>query len=166
MKWQDQQLQIVHAEEYQRPDFNEMLKIVDKLYTRYRPVKKIYVDGANPSFIKSLKIMLGERSSYETVPKEHWRYMRVQPVNFASEHKGMLGFSKLVLEKGYLAINREFDKLITSLRTAVSVENMLDKESTSYNDCFDAFRLALKYYAPRELKLDDEKDEHNINVSF
>jgi hypothetical protein len=77
-----------------------MLKTVDKLYTRHHPIKKIYIDGANPSFIKSLKIMLGERSSYEAVPKEHWRYMKGLPVNFASEHKGMLGYSKLVLEKG------------------------------------------------------------------
>jgi hypothetical protein len=46
----------------------------------------------------------------------------------------MLGYSKLVLEKGYLAINKKFDKLVISLRTAVSVENALDKESTSYND--------------------------------
>ena len=106
-QWQDQQIQIVHAEEYQRPDFNEMLETVYKLYTRYHPIKKIYIDGANPSFIKSLKIMLGERSNYETVPKEHWRYMKVQPVNFATRAQGMLGYSKLVLEKGYLAINRE-----------------------------------------------------------
>lgn len=82
-QWQDQQIQIVHAEEYQRPDFNEMLEIVYKLNTRHPPVRKIYIDGANPSFINSLKIMLGERSSYEAVPKEHWRYMKVQPVNFA-----------------------------------------------------------------------------------
>ena len=35
-----------------------------------------------------------------------------------------------------------FDKLITALRTAVDNDGMLDKESTSYNDIFDAFRLA------------------------
>jgi hypothetical protein len=40
-QWQDQQIQIVHAEEYQRPDFNVMLKTVNKLSTRYRHVKKI-----------------------------------------------------------------------------------------------------------------------------
>ena len=39
-----------------------------------------------------------------------------------------------------------FDRLITSLRTAVAEENLLDKESTSYSDIFDAFRLALKSY--------------------
>jgi len=33
-------------------------------------------------------------------------------------------------------------KLITALRTAVDNDGVLDKESTSYNDIFDAFRLA------------------------
>ena len=40
----------------------------------------------------------------------------------------------------------EFDKLITALRTAVDNDGTLDKESTSYNDIFEAFRLALKFY--------------------
>ena len=46
-----------------------------------------------------------------------------------------------------IAINPDnFDKLITSLRTAVDNDGTLDKEATSYNDIFDAFRLALKFY--------------------
>jgi hypothetical protein len=40
----------------------------------------------------------------------------------------------------------KFSKLITTLRTAVDKDGTLDKESTSYNDIFDAFRLALKFY--------------------
>jgi hypothetical protein len=47
---------------------------------------------------------------------------------------------------GRIAINPVFDKLITSLRTAVDNDGTLDKESTLYNDIFDAFRLALKFY--------------------
>ena len=31
-------------------------------------------------------------------------------------------------------------------RTAVDNDGLLGKESTSYNDMFDAFRLALKFY--------------------
>ena len=58
----------------------------------------------------------------------------------------MLGHCKMLLERGYIAINPAFDKLITSLRTAVAEENILDKESTSYADVFDAYRLALKHY--------------------
>jgi hypothetical protein len=109
-------------------------------------VQKIYIDGANPSFIKSLKIEWGERSDYENVPKELRQYMKVQPVNFNQEHKEMLSHCKMLLERGYIAINPSFDKLIISLRTAVAEENILDKETTSYADVFDAYRLALKYY--------------------
>ena len=51
-----------------------------------------------------------------------------------------------MLEKSYVAINPIFDKLITSLRTAIAEENTLDKEATSYDDILDAYQLALKNY--------------------
>jgi hypothetical protein len=60
------------------------------------------------------------------------------------EHKPMLGHCKLILE--HEPINQKFDKLIIALRTAVDNDETLDKEATSYNDIFDAFRLALKFY--------------------
>ena len=75
--------------------------------------------------------------------------MRIVPVNFNKEHKAMLGHYKMILEHEprKIAINpHRFDKLITSLRTAVDNDGTLDKEATSYNDIFDAFRLALKFY--------------------
>ena len=65
----------------------------------------------------------------------------------------MLGHCKMILENEprKIAINPDkFDKLITWLRTAVDNDGTLDKESTSYNDIFDAFRLALKFYHFRE----------------
>jgi hypothetical protein len=79
--------------------------------------------------------------------------MRIVPVNFNSEHKAMLGHCKMILEKdvGKIAVNPDrFDKLITALRTAVDNDGTLDKEATSYNDIFDAFRLALKFYHFRD----------------
>ena len=72
--------------------------------------------------------------------------MKIIPVNFAKEHKAMLGHCKMILEddRGKIAINPDrFDKLITALRTAVDIDGTLDKEATSYNDIFDAFRLAV-----------------------
>jgi len=75
--------------------------------------------------------------------------MRVVPVSFAKEHKAMLGHCKMVLEETdprRIAINPVFSKLIVSLRTAVDKDGTLIKEVTSYNDVFDAFRLALKFY--------------------
>jgi hypothetical protein len=120
-------------------------------------VDKVYIDGANPSFIRSLKLQIGEDADYDKVIARYRsqglgnaaKDMRIVPVNFNSEHKAMLGHCKMILESegGRIAINPDkFDKLITALRTAVDNDGTLDKESTSYNDIFDAFRLALKFY--------------------
>jgi hypothetical protein len=83
--------------------------------------------------------------------------MKVEPVNFNQGHKEMLGHCKMLLERGYIAINPSFDKLIISLRTAVAEENILDKESTSYCDVFDAYRLALKHYQFITKEMEDIK---------
>ena len=151
----DNQIQIMHAEEYQRPDFNQMLSVVWDLFRRFGKINKIYIDGSNPSFIRALKIQIGEDEEYEEIIKEaksrkqNYEFsMDVVPVNFSTEHKSMLGNCKMLLERdgGYIAINPKFDKLITSLRTAVENDGVLDKEATSYDDVFDAFRLAMHFY--------------------
>jgi hypothetical protein len=74
--------------------------------------------------------------------------MKIIPVNFNKQHKAMLGHCKILEDdRGKIAINPDrFDKLITALRTAADNDGALDKEATSYNDIFDAFRLALKFY--------------------
>ena len=51
----DGQIQVLQAEEYKRPDFNEMLQKVWDLLVKHS-VQRVLIDGANPSFIKSLKI--------------------------------------------------------------------------------------------------------------
>jgi Terminase RNaseH-like domain len=156
-QWVDNHIQILHAEEYRRPDYNEMLSTVYGLMSKYQ-IDSVYIDGANPSFIKSLKIQIGEEADYDKVIArcrseglgDSWsKDMKIVPVNFNKEHKAMLGHCKMLLEKdgGHIAINPDkFDKLITALRTAVDNDGVLDKEATSYNDIFDALRLALKFY--------------------
>jgi hypothetical protein len=61
----------------------------------------------------------------------------------------MLAQYKIKLEKELVTINPRFDKLITALRTAVDNGGTLDKEATSYDDIFDAYRLALEFYHHR-----------------
>src|ERR671930_1874588 len=53
---------------------------------------------------------------------------------------------KLSLSRELVSIHTRFDKLMTSLRTAVDNEWRLDKQATSHNDLFDAFLLAMKFY--------------------
>ena len=56
----DGRIQILEAEEYHRPDFNQMIGVVWDLLQKYgRSINKIYVDGANPSFIRIIKVADG-----------------------------------------------------------------------------------------------------------
>ncbi|MFL6506782.1 MAG: hypothetical protein ACJ704_02440 [Nitrososphaeraceae archaeon] len=63
-------------------------------------VDKVYIDGANPSFIRSLKLQIGEDPDYDKVIDRYkseklggnWsQNMRIVPVNFNTDHKAMLG---------------------------------------------------------------------------
>ncbi|MFL6408223.1 MAG: hypothetical protein ACJ71F_14325, partial [Nitrososphaeraceae archaeon] len=93
-------------------------------------VDKIYIDGANPSFIKSLKLQIGEDPDYDKIIARYkseklgngTQDMKIVPVNFNSEHKAMLGHCKMILENdgGRIAINQDrFDKLITAAVSAL-----------------------------------------------
>lgn len=72
--------------------------------------------------------------------------MKLIPVNFSTEHKQMLSHLAMIVSKSYLAIPKEFDNLIISLRTAYATELSLCKDQTSYSDSLDALRLAVKMY--------------------
>src|ERR671938_1021341 len=136
-EWVDGIVQIMHAEEYHRPDYNEMLSLVYGLISKYQ-IDKVYIDGANPSFIKSLKLQIGEEADYDKVIARYrsegfgddpTKDMKIVPVNF---NKALLGHCKMILERdgGRIAINPDrFDKLITALRTAVDNDGVLDKEA-------------------------------------
>ena len=51
----------------------------------------------------------------------------------------------MLLEKACLEIHPKFDKLRIALTTAIeNGEGILDKEATSHDDVFDAFRLAME----------------------
>jgi hypothetical protein len=51
----DSQVQVLYADEFQRPHFNDMLNVSMELVRKYQ-VQKVYIDAANPSFIRSLKL--------------------------------------------------------------------------------------------------------------
>jgi hypothetical protein len=52
----------------------------------------------------------------------------------------------MMIDREYLAVPEQYEKLIISLRTAQAKEYSLDKEHTSYDDLLDALRLSLKGY--------------------
>jgi uncharacterized protein (DUF1684 family) len=78
-------------------------------------------------------------------------YMKVIPVPFSTNGAKMLQHTKALLEDkdNLIVIDKRFDKLLTSLRTAVANEYRLDKEATLFHDILDALRLSLNLYERR-----------------
>jgi hypothetical protein len=162
----DGMVNVLHAEEYHGPDFNEMIKttvrLLDKYNFRFDNSCRIFVDAANPSFISTLKQAVNEDPDY-TKQIQYYKHnypsiydlqflqqnMFVIPVPFSKEHKYMLVHVKELLEyqNGMVAIHPRHNKLLISLRTAVeNGKGSLDKEATSHDDCFDSFRLSLQFW--------------------
>ncbi len=141
---------VLHAEEYHRPDFNSMItttvNLLDEYDITFEGRSRIFVDGANPSFISTLKDRVDEDTEYDkqiAFYKHNYpsvydlefleQNMFVIPVAFNKEHKHMLAHCKEMMEyqNGMVAIHPRYNKLITALRTAVeNGEGSLDKEAT------------------------------------
>jgi terminase large subunit-like protein len=139
-QFQDGEVQVLEAIQWEKVDFNEVLKEISTIITKYDPTK-IYIDGANPSFIRSLKLELNEDPEYEKAieyynhTKCDWTLnMRALPVSFAKENKAMLGNCKMILESGLIAIDPRFDKKAFVVDSVAVVESRLQiqivKDST------------------------------------
>jgi hypothetical protein len=152
----DSRIQVVVAEEHDRPDFNSM---IDRIYEIKRKVgiDVCYVDAANPLIWQTLKknifneiyaefYVFSKLAECERNSTDPHTFMNVVPVPFSKYHKSMLQNTKSLIEDpdNLVLIDRRFDKLLISLRTATEKEYSLTKEETSYDDVLDAFRLSLQ----------------------
>ena len=159
----DGKIQVIHAEEYDRPDFSEMISEVWDLKQKCGHVSNIYCDAANPEVVQALKREFEERWDEQYI-KEQFAFCRkhnlhiedrmfIVPVPFSVEGAKSLQHAKWLLDEreedgsSLIQIDRErFHKLVTALRTAVANEYKLDKEVSVFNDILDAFRMALTFY--------------------
>lgn len=164
MQFSDGVLQVLYADEFERPRYEEMLHKIANLYQAFTNIKNIFVDAANPELISSLKREVAEeRDNWAYVQekmayckKNHTdinQYMKVVPIPFSTEGKNMLIHTKELLEfeRPIVAIGPKFEKLITAIRTCQSDDlGKLDKEATSYDNVLDAFRLSLQMFKLKE----------------
>jgi hypothetical protein len=155
----DQKIQVIVAEIHERPFDTDMVNRIFEIKRQFGNITAIYCDAANPSMWQQLKRQWGERydakwvfSTIAEYEKNGWdinKLMRIIPVPFSSNHAKMLQTAKSSVEdpRNLVLIDRCFDKLLTSLRTAIAVEYSLKKEGyTLYHDLLDAFRLSLQAY--------------------
>lgn len=123
-QFQDGEVQVLEARQWEKVDFNEVLKEISTIIAKYDPTK-IYIDGANPSFIRSLKLELNEDSEYEkAVDYNHTKCdrilnMRVLPISFAKENRAILGNCKMILESGLMAVDPRFDKFVLGVGSSM-----------------------------------------------
>src|SRR5215204_2943498 len=157
----NERIEVIEAEEHDRPDFNSMIDRVWQIKQQHKVDDNnltIFCDAANPEIWSSLKRLLNEPHSEQYVSEKlaYYKknninpanYMKVIPIPFSVNGAKMLQHTKSLLEDkdNLLLIDKRFDKLLTSLRTAVANEYKLDKEQTSYHDILDALRLSLQLY--------------------
>ena len=158
----DSKIQVIFAEEYERPNFADMINRIWEIKQKCGYISNIYVDAANPEIWESLKREFNEpfNAQYMTSQiSDCKKYnlhledrMIIVPVPFSIEEAKMLQHAKWLMEEteedgsSLIAIDKRFDKLLTGLRTTVANEYKLQKEETSFNDIVDAFRLALTFY--------------------
>jgi hypothetical protein len=156
-KYIQNKIVVVHAQEYDKPSHEVMLHEIVFLMNKFKTTRpKVYIDGANAAWIRSLKIQLREYADYHYYTAEKLKRlifspsgMIAAPIPFNQYGQKMLEHMRLLFEKNKIVIDRQkFPHLVTALRTAKISEETgkLDKDRTSYNNVFDAFRLNLLNY--------------------
>ena len=143
---EERKIRVLYAEEFEHANPQDIVNLCFDLYRKHWNTW-FWVDGANRAAVNLMKVAFSESLNWQntktTISPES---MKILPISFGTTHKEMLSHLSMLVSKEYLAIPKEFDKLIISLRTAYANELSLDKEQTSYSDSIDALRLACKMY--------------------
>lgn len=154
----DQNIVVVYSEQFEDASTDAMVKHAYLLIQRYNlnnGVNKIFIDGSNPGFIRSLKQNLGEYVNYDVFidkakadgDRPLFHYMNVVPVNFSTQGRAMLSNVKKWIDKGRVAIDADDHKeLMLDLRIAQADEEMKLDKTDNTMDMLDALRLAMEYY--------------------
>jgi len=157
----DGYIRVIYAKQFNRPVSEEMINLATNLIFHYQLNKygnQVYVDAANPAFIRSLKIAIGESQTFEQEiaqmkrDNKYWTpegTMTVIPIPFSIKGESMIEKLIELSDKGLLAVNPErFEDLMSDMRTArVEGRRLLkDKLSNQTWDLLDALRLSTEYY--------------------
>ena len=155
------ELRVLHGEEHQSPQFDFMINRVLELRKKYGNVLNIYFDATSRNeWGMALKTKINEVSYWPKVKQIMEESIRrgipiekrmiVVPILFNTESKLKMS-SKLqqILDDsgGLIAIPKKFDKLITSLKSAVFDDRgILDKDISLNNDWLDCLFMSTKFF--------------------
>jgi hypothetical protein len=155
------QLRVLHGEEHQSPQFEFMINRILELRKQYGNVLNIFYDATSRmEFGTALKTKIGEQSYWPKVKQIMEESIRrgipiekrmiVVPVFFNTASKlQMSGKLQQILDDshGLIAIPSRFDKLITSLKSAVFDDRgILNKDISLNTDWLDCLFLSTRFF--------------------
>ena len=173
-------LTVYEAEELDKPDIRDLLDYLMSLSNKFGNCK-ILCDSSSPSVWQSLCRLNNESIDYHENTKYLlsdgykldyvYRKYTVHPINFGTMHKMLLEHLKAILDDEVIRINPRFEKLITSLRSAVADEYSLDKTAGSgseFTHVLDALRMATFFwswsYNPNKSRSENVSSSSNNNA--
>ena len=122
---EEHKIRVLQSLELERSNPQDIVDFCFDLYRKHWNTW-FWVDGANRAAVNLMKVAFNEPLTWETSKtKPNPEAGKVLPVNFSIEHKPMLAHLHMLVNKEYLAIPKEHDKLIISLRTAYAKEYSL-----------------------------------------
>ncbi|HJT85420.1 MAG TPA: hypothetical protein VJ697_13150 [Nitrososphaeraceae archaeon] len=154
------QIQILHSDQLERPTVDQSLDYIFQLIHKYKGIKNIGIDASAPELVSTIKKKINEKYDYQWVKEklsyckknnlDPARYMIVLPIVFNTESKlDMTLKTRRLLDdsRQLVAINPRFQKLITSLKSAVfDSRGMLDKTLTPFDDILESFMLLTNFF--------------------
>ena len=150
-QYRNGRIEVMFATVLIQPNYDELVRIVDRIITKTNTTK-VYVDGSNPSLVKSIKNTIGEYPNYneydkETMERKIGGSMVVCPIAFgAKTKKEMLYNLKEFVDRGLLVIHENQKELIDCLTSAWVDDGKIDKEKTAWDDLLDALQLSMLNY--------------------
>jgi hypothetical protein len=150
-QFRNNRIEVLYAEELIQPDFNELVDIISVMISK-TGTTKVFTDSSNPSLIRSLKRAIGEKEKYGDIEKKELERkiyrgdMVICPVPFNTKAREMMYSLKELVDNGLLVIHERQRNVIDCMKSAVVVNEKLNKEMTSHDDLFDALRLSINNY--------------------
>ena len=155
-QFRNNRIEVLYAEELVQPDFNELVDIITVMISKTNTTK-VFTDSSNPSLIRALKMAIGEKAKYGEIDKKELERkiyhgsMVICPVPFNVKAREMMYSLKELVDSGLLVIHENQRNVIDCMKSAVVVNEKIQKELTSHDDLLDALRLSISNY-PIEIK--------------
>jgi hypothetical protein len=155
----DKKTQLIRIIWCKRIEYAAPSEIADIVWQKHTEFLNLhwFIDASSRDLINQIKVQFNESQRWNMPSEVSHHSNHIIPVNFGARpspdakkkgavegHEMLLEHTHSLISAGYLAIPKQYDKLITSLQTANAIEWDLDKENTVYDDDLDCLRLLLK----------------------